>query len=506
MLQNNQRLGKYKLIRLIARGGMADIYLAVMTGPYGFQKTVALKLMNRQISCDRSFMSMFIDEAMINARLVHPNIVQILDFGEIDKTLYIAMEYVEGIDLSEFISALINNKISPRINVAVYIVTEILKAIYYTSLIKDLDGNNAGIVHRDITPHNILLSFHGDVKLTDFGIATARGSMTTTVPGTLKGKLRYMSPEQARGDALDYRSDLYSIALILYELLTHRQAYAGDTDMKLLKQVQASKIDCFPSKLNPLIPPKLETIVVKALSAMPSDRFQTSESFQHSLYDIYPDIISPRATLLTLMKSLFCEHMKCGFVSNTPHVNIKSADENIRKGIRLKTTATYLFTAILLLACFMFIAYLKQSIPYHNVWKTIHFMQQPLPRMKSGNVVEKGNSTFAQNMADSNVKNIKPINTVGLSYSEQTARRIKNVSQATLAINAVPWAQVHIVDAVSKKFVGTTPITQYKIQPGKYTLLFKNEALVLCMLICYYPVFFPHRIFEEYLYLTQDFY
>jgi serine/threonine protein kinase len=460
----------------IAGGGMADIYLAVMTGPYGFQKTVALKLMHKQLSPDRSFMGMFIDEAMINARLVHPNIVQILDFGEIDKTLYIAMEYINGIDLSEFINALINNRIMPQINVSIYIVTEILKAIHHTSLIKDLDGNSAGIVHRDITPHNILLSFDGDVKLTDFGIAKARGSMTTTVAGTLKGKLRYMSPEQARGEALDYRSDLYSIALILYELLTHRQAYAGGTDMTLLKHVQASMIDCPPSKINPFIPPELETIVVKALSAMPSDRFQTPETFQQSLHDVYTDAVSSRAILSDLIKGMFGERMKRGLVSDTPFVEKKSADGNKIKGIRLKATATYLFMAILILGCFMLFAYIKQPVPYHKTLGTTPSVSNPLLEIKTARAVLKENKVLQESALAPNVKNLKLLNSVRAYHPEHTTHKIGSNSHATVAINAVPWAQVYIADAVSKKFVGITPIPQYKIQSGKCTLLFKNKA------------------------------
>ncbi len=480
MLFNNQRLGKYNLSRLIAGGGMADVYMACMTGPYGFKKPVALKLMHKQISSDQSFVNMFIDEARINARLVHPNIVQIVDFGEIDKTLYIAMEYIDGVDLSEFISSLMSSKIQPNINISIYVIAEILKAICYTASIKDFDGNSAGIVHRDITPHNILLSFDGDVKLTDFGIAKARGSVTTTVAGTLKGKLRYMSPEQARGETLDNRSDLYSIALILYELITHRQAYAGDTDMTLLKQVQASMIDCRPSLINPSVSPELEAVVVKALSAMPDDRFQTPESFQQTLFDLCPDAAFSRTMVSDLVKNMFRERMTLGLIPGMPFSDQRYGEGGRKESFRLKAITKYSGIATLILGLMLgfilLFVYVRQPALHRKPRGISPGTAKPVPAVKPPETVLKENKVLKGSTVTAGIKGMKTSDPVSLYRSEHTARKINDVSQAVMVINAVPWARVYIADAVSKRFIGITPIPRYNVRPGEYALLFKNKV------------------------------
>lgn len=476
LLPDKRRIGKYRLRRLRASGGMADVYMALMTGPYGFKKPVALKLMHKQISSDRSFLTMFIDEARLNARLVHPNIVQIIDFGEIAKTLYIATEYINGIDLSEFIGLSISNKIKPQIEVSVYIMTEVLNALAYTASIKDPDGNSTGIVHRDITPHNILLSYDGDVKLTDFGIAKARGSISTTVAGTLKGKLRYMSPEQARGEPLDYRSDLYSAALILYELLTHRQAYTGDTDMTLLKHVQASMIEGKPSEINPSIPQELETIIVKALSALPSDRFQTPESFRQALLDRYPDAASSRAALSGLMNTLCREHRQQEPASDVLFVDKQSKGYRLKKHRPVKKILKYALITTLVVGCSILLLPIRPHAPDHNVKPVSSSMPGTQPEKIPGNDVLKKHIHLPQNTDDSKGKIIQFPGSGSPSYPEQTAHSIRHTAQAVLSINAMPWANVYVEDMVSDTFAGITPITQFKIQPGEYTLLFKNKT------------------------------
>ncbi len=455
---------------------MADVYIAVMTGPYGFNKPVALKLMHRQISSDQSFVNMFIDEARINARLVHPNIVQIIDFGEIDETLYIAMEYINGVDLSEFIGSLVNNRIQPDIHSAIYIVTEVLKAIHYTSTLQDVDGKSAGIVHRDITPHNILISFTGDVKLTDFGVAKARGSISTTVAGTLKGKLRYMSPEQARGEPLDYRSDLYSIALILYELLTHRQAYAGDTDMTLLKQVQASMIDCNPCRINPSVPPELEAVVIKALSAMPGDRFQTPESFQQLLFDICPDAASARSKVSDLVRNMFSDRIKLGHVSGTPFLDQRNGKVGKKDSVRLKAVIKYSGILTLILGFVLPVVYLKQPL-LHNKPGGIGPPKARLNPVKiSPDDTHEKNIVLKAYTAIPGTKDMKIADPAGTYYSGHTSRKTKDVSEAVMVINAVPWARVYRADVSPNRFIGITPIPAYSVRPGNYALLFKNNV------------------------------
>lgn len=458
--QDSSWLGKYRILRLLACGGMADVYLAVMTGPYGFEKTVALKLMHPQISGDPPFVNMFIDEAKICAGLVHPNIVQILDFGEINSTLYIAMEYVEGINLAEFVRALVNSNEQPRIDVSLYITAEILNALLYTASIKDSDGANAGIVHRDITPHNILLSPAGDVKLTDFGIAKARGSITTTVAGTLKGKLRYMSPEQARGERLDGRSDLYSLALILYELVTHRQAYAGDTDMTLLRQVQASHIDARPSQINAALPPELDAIVLRALSGMPGERFQTPASFRQALCALRPDFDRAKTHLAALVHDLPGQQPQQACTPGLPLCSQQTISPRENHAFSLKTAAYCAGGTLLLFCCIMLLPASQEPGTPYAAGTAFHAASSPA---QDPLVHDDGFSPSAR------------------IYHENTATGEpppgqRAAARGVLVINAIPWARVYIADAAPERFAGITPIQRYSVQPGSHTLVFKNKA------------------------------
>ncbi|MGC8684522.1 MAG: protein kinase domain-containing protein [bacterium] len=471
MSLKEQRIGRYKLIKHIASGGMADVYMAVMTGPYGFEKPVALKLIHRQLSEDQSFINMFIDEAKISARLIHPNIVQIIDFGETEKHLYIAMEYVNGVDLSVFINALIDHKIKPINEIAVYITTQLLKAIGYTSALKDADGHTANIVHRDITPHNVLISFDGDVKLTDFGIAKARGSITTTLAGTLKGKIRYMSPEQARGEILDYRSDLYSIALILYELLTHRQAFSGDTDMTLLKHVQACMIDCAPTTINPAIPEALEMIVMKALSALPENRFQTAEQFEQALCRSCPDHPYSKAQLSRLLKELFNEQINSNVFNTSPGTyNIKKHPV-IEGSITANSVIKWVVVTTGIVMSCMFILYsssLSLFNKQHHLPTAILTNDKPQPISHTDNL----NKTITQDISKTQTKVLvnNPLS--------QVNEHIKNkhvVPYSTIEINAIPWAEVYISDNASKRYIGITPVKGYKLPPGRYVVTLKNK-------------------------------
>ena len=462
MSQVSPWLGKYRITGLIACGGMADVHGAVMTGPYGFRKTVALKLMHPQISRDPMFVNMFIGEAKICAGLVHPNIVQIIDFGEIDGTLYIAMEYVHGISLAEFVRTLVGRNEHPKIDVSLYIIGEVLNALHYTASFGSSGNRDAGIVHRDITPHNILLSADGDVKLTDFGIAKARGSVTTTAAGTLKGKLRYMSPEQARGEALDTRSDLYSLALILYELITHRQAYTGDTDMTLLRQVQASNIDARPSRINPDIHQELEAIVVRALSAMPGDRFQTPESFRQAISVLITDPAGARMRLAGHVRDMLDKRQqnqwRTGGYSVPEQVNCRSE----KRSSRFMTAAYRAGRAIVLL--FIILLFPDAHRP-------------TIPQTTRVPVRSPAMPAQVQPVSDTGHRNRVAVASKAPAHSGTAPQQLSTTaSSGVLVINALPWARVSIADAASERFAGITPIRGYSVQPGTYTMVFRNKA------------------------------
>jgi serine/threonine protein kinase len=274
--------GKYLLERRIAVGGMAEIYLAKSLGAEGFQRDVVIKLILASYSEDEAFVTMFIDEARIAARLHHANIIQIHDFDKFDDSYYIAMEYVEGRDLRKVMDRSVRAGRRMPVLQAVQIAAEISAGLKYAHTRKDEAGRPLDIIHRDVSPHNVLLSFGGDVKITDFGIAKAAARSTKTRAGTVKGKCSYMSPEQARGKPLDGRSDLFAVCAILWELLTGRKAFDGDTDFGILSNVLSAAVPP-PSQFNPDVPPELDAIVLKGLRKDREERFLDMAALEKEL-------------------------------------------------------------------------------------------------------------------------------------------------------------------------------------------------------------------------------
>ncbi|HOI10608.1 MAG TPA: protein kinase, partial [Myxococcota bacterium] len=259
-----QVFGKYLLIRRIALGGMAEIFLAKAMGAEGFRRDVVIKRILPSYSEDEAFITMFIDEARVSAGLHHQNIVQILDFDRIDDSYYIAMEYVEGRDLRKVLDrGKSTGKPLTPLRVA-HVIADIASGLRYAHQARSEDGEPLNIVHRDVSPHNILLGYSGEVKVTDFGIAKAAARATKTRAGTVKGKCAYMSPEQARGKPLDGRSDLFALCAIAWEMLTGEKLFDGDGDFEVLNNVVHQEVRP-PSSLNPAVPPDLDEIVLRGL-------------------------------------------------------------------------------------------------------------------------------------------------------------------------------------------------------------------------------------------------
>ena len=273
----------YEILGPIARGGMAEIYKAKKKGVKGFEKMIALKKILSGFGKDEKYVEMFVDEAKIAAELTHPNIVQIYDLGKKDDYYFIAMEYVAGEDLRLILRKLEDpKKLFPE-ELSLYLILEVLKALNYAHSAKNSSGENLDIVHRDISPPNILVSFSGDVKLTDFGVSKASIKMHQTLAGALKGKLLYMSPEQARGDKyIDYRSDLYSVGIILFELITGQKLFMGTSEMAVLKKVQKGEM-IKPGQLKKDIDPELETIILKMLNKDMNKRYQKASDIINDL-------------------------------------------------------------------------------------------------------------------------------------------------------------------------------------------------------------------------------
>jgi serine/threonine protein kinase len=277
--------GPYQLIDRIAVGGMAEVFKAKRAGVAGFEKTLAVKRILPHLSDNEEFVSMFVDEAKMVAGLSHPNIVQIFDLGKIDKSYFIAMEYVHGRDLRTILKRAKEKELRLPLDLALRIAGALCAALEFAHRKKDERGRAMEIVHRDVSPQNILISFEGDVKLTDFGIAKAATKAGTTDRGALRGKLLYMSPEQAWAKPLDRRSDLFSLGLVLYEMITDEKPFLVEHDgseMTILEKVRRCEI-APPRSRNPRIPENLDRLVVKALSRDPDERFQDAAEMNRAL-------------------------------------------------------------------------------------------------------------------------------------------------------------------------------------------------------------------------------
>jgi len=272
------RFGQYEILERISSGGMAELFRARRSGVEGFQKIVAIKKILPHIAGDEEFITMFADEAKLAAQLNHPNIVHIFDLGKIEAGGYfIAMEHVEGRDLRSILHMARETGLRLPVPLAVAIAAKVAAALDYAHRRRGDDGRDLHIVHRDVSPPNILVSTEGDIKLCDFGIAKAASKVSRTESGALKGKVPYMSPEQAWGKPVDQRSDIYSLGAVLFEMLTGRKLFQGDTDLNVLEKVRAGDV-VLPSSLIPDVPPGLDAAVFKALAREPDERYlRTSE-------------------------------------------------------------------------------------------------------------------------------------------------------------------------------------------------------------------------------------
>ena len=280
------RFGQYELLERIASGGMAELFRARRSGVEGFQKIVAIKKILPHIADNDEFITMFADEAKVAAQLNHPNIVHIYDLGKIEAGGYfIAMEYVEGTDLRTILRSGREVGRPLPIPLAVYVASKVASALDYAHRRRDARGEELRIVHRDVSPQNILISHEGEIKLCDFGIAKADRKVSRTESGALKGKLQYMSPEQAWGKPIDHRSDLFSLGCVLHEMLTGERLFRGESDMAVLELVRKADVPA-PSRINPDVPVALDQIVLKALAREPENRYGTGSEMLRDLESI----------------------------------------------------------------------------------------------------------------------------------------------------------------------------------------------------------------------------
>ncbi len=275
-------LGKYELMQELAIGGMATLYIARARGLADFSKPVALKRILPQYAADPNFVEMFLDEARLAATLHHPNVVQVYDIGQLGGDFFFTMEYVHGESLAHVMQRLADQGRRLPLEHAIQIGIGVAAGLDYAHQKADDSGSPMHIVHRDIAPSNILLSYNGAAKLADFGIAKANTRHHSTEVGTLKGRVAYMSPEQSIGAEIDARSDLFSLGVVLYEIVTGRRMHGGANQLAILHRLQNFSIEP-PSSRWPDCPPQLETIIMRALSPRVEERYQSAADLQYDL-------------------------------------------------------------------------------------------------------------------------------------------------------------------------------------------------------------------------------
>lgn len=276
----SEKFGQYELVNLLGTGGMAEVFLAHPAGSPHI--TLAIKRILPRFSRNPKIIQMLVQEASLGVGLIHPNIVRILDFGRIDGIYFIAMEYVEGKDLKSIVRKAHSKQKQLPIPLILHIGIEILRGLDYAHNKSDHYQRPLNIVHRDISPQNIMLSFLGDVKILDFGIAKPTAKPGDPEKGLLKGKIAYMSPEQAHGDDITFASDIFSLGILLWELLTMRALFNGETDLELIREVRRAEVPS-PQVYNPAISKDLASLVLKALQKKPSQRYGSAAEMARQL-------------------------------------------------------------------------------------------------------------------------------------------------------------------------------------------------------------------------------
>ena len=277
-----QRIGRYSLLQRLAIGGMAELFLARVSGLEGFEKVVVLKRILPHLVADEDFVRMFVTEARLAARLDHPNVVHVHDIGREDGEYFFTMEYLHGEDLRRLLSTVRDKGMRLPLRHALSIVTQVAAGLHFAHEQVGFDGEPLGIVHRDVSPSNVIVTYAGAVKVVDFGIAKAAGPTHASRLSSLKGKASYMSPEQCKARPLDRRSDVFSIGLLLFELVTGAPAFVAGNDLAVLNRVARADVPD-PRMVWPQCPDALRAIIERAVAARPDDRYPTALKMQLDL-------------------------------------------------------------------------------------------------------------------------------------------------------------------------------------------------------------------------------
>lgn len=482
-----ERFGQYILLEKVGSGGMAELFKAKKLGIAGFERVLAIKRILHHLSSDEEFIDMFIAEAKLVARLSHKNIAQVYDFGKIGQSYFIAMEYIRGIDLRGILKRCKERNIRLPVALAVFIAKEVASALSYAHRQKDNMGRNLNIIHRDVSPQNILISYDGDVKVVDFGIAKA-GAHSKTTTGVLKGKLSYMSPEQAWGKPIDHRSDIFSLGVVLYEMLTGERLFKGDSEINTLERVREARVEPLSSSINTDLPSEIEAKMLKALAKEVTDRYQNASDMEADASNILFKLLSgdPALSLKQFMHDLFKAEIEAEHKSEMEEetISIPLEQEPVAvspKDKAKRTTPTlkkrkiypYAIAASLSVVVLIIVAFISWPIiPPNPPLVKGGDLTSPAPVQPVGIDSQQQSPSPVNTMTAVDIKN--DTQQIPGPQADKQQNKIQKASEeeneGELTINAMPWANVYI----DGKPYGTTPKTIENMKAGMHKIRLEN--------------------------------
>ncbi|MBM4778578.1 MAG: serine/threonine protein kinase [Archangiaceae bacterium] len=302
------RVGKYEILTPLTLGGMAELFIGSTVGPGGFQKHVVIKRILPDASRDENFMRMVLDEARITAGFSHPNIAQVYDLGEDEQGLYVVMEFIAGQNLNQVVSVCAKKQHVLPLGFSVSVINDCAQALHYAHTYVKPSGESYPVVHRDVAQKNIMVGWDGQTKLLDFGIAKAANTLSRTKVGTVKGTAGYMSPEQVTGKAVDGRSDVFSLGVVLWEMVTGQRLFAAETELAEMKLILEAKVER-PDEVEPVVPSTIADIIMKAVAREPSDRWNSAKEMSKAISTRCPELLFDAEERSAFMRELFSDRI-----------------------------------------------------------------------------------------------------------------------------------------------------------------------------------------------------
>ncbi len=473
-------MGAYELTRLVASGGMAEVWEARLDGPVGFAKRVAIKRLMASLSEEPQFVGMFLDEARLMAGLTHPHICQVIELGERDGSYWVAMEFLAGHSAYQLIRETVKRGWRIPVELSVLIARDIAEALAYVHAKTDESGKPLAIIHRDVSPQNVMVTYEGVVKLVDFGIAKAANRTTITETGQMRGKMAYMPPEQARGETIDGRADQFSLGATLFELVTQTRLYGSLKEMDLFREVAVANtpLPSVRSRL-PEIPEALDELISKMMARDPANRFKTMSEVHEALATYLTDNAQslPGSEALTLyMSNCFPPESRHLFSSQTGTPSLSGRDlHNSRSRVSSRRSRWAVAAAVVVAA--LVVGVVAWS-PWASPEPVVAQLQPPqvtppAPPVKADPppaVVEAPPEPPPLVPADPEEdSDLAPLTTATAESPGKPP--VKRLAKGYLSLQTTPWTLVYL----GKKSLGETPLVTVALPAGTHRLRLVND-------------------------------